>query len=161
MISSRDPRSLVKPLKANADVEDENKFNEKLDAARPKATRHIFLIRHGQYHTNGKTDTARFLTDIGRKQAAQTGERLKKLEIPWTEIIWSTMTRAQETGKIISSSLPPLDAINCSMIEEGAPIAPEPPVGHWRPEPCVRPFFHNYKFTYLTLLVYYIYIHTY
>lgn len=43
-----------------------------------KQLRHIFLIKHVQYHTNGKTDTARFLTDIGRKQAAQTGEQLQK-----------------------------------------------------------------------------------
>lgn len=151
---SRDPRSLVKPLKANADPEEENKYNEKLDAVRPKATRHIFLIRHGQYHTNGKTDAARFLTEIGRKQAAQTGERLKKLELPWSEVVWSTMTRAQETGKIISTSLPAVDVINCSMIEEGAPIAPEPPVGHWRPEPCVR-LYNQYNYNYAFILIYY------
>lgn len=51
------------------------------------------------------------------------------------------MTRALETGRIISNSLPSANVSNCSMIEEGAPIAPEPPVGHLRPEPCVRPCF--------------------
>lgn len=109
-----------------------------MEAVRPKATRHIFLVRHGQYHTDGKSDPQRFLTDIGRKQANFTGERLKKLEIPWTDIIWSTMTRAQETGKIISNHLQGVEAVNCSLIEEGAPIAPEPPIGHWRPEPYVN-----------------------
>lgn len=47
------------------------------------------------------------------------------------------MTRAQETGKIISGKLPAVPLENCSLIEEGAPIAPEPPIGHWRPEPSV------------------------
>lgn len=54
-------------------------------------------------------------------------------------MIKSTMTRAQETGKIISTKVEGIPIIeHCSMIEEGAPIAPEPPIGHWRPEPAVR-----------------------
>lgn len=47
------------------------------------------------------------------------------------------MTRAQETGKIISTQVANLPIENCSLIEEGAPIAPQPPVGHWHPEPHV------------------------
>lgn len=64
-----------------------------------------------------------------------TGKRLKELNYPITKVVYSTMTRAQETGKIISSHLPEdVPVENCSLIEEGAPIPPEPPVGHWRPE---------------------------
>lgn len=71
--------------------------------------------------------------------AACTGDRLKTLEIPWTDMIWSTMTRAQETGTIISKALPSSPkVVNCSLIEEGAPIPPEPPIGHWRPEDSVN-----------------------
>jgi serine/threonine-protein phosphatase PGAM5 len=47
------------------------------------------------------------------------------------------MTRAQETGKIILSQLEDVDKlkiVNDSLIEEGAPIPPEPKVGHWRPQ---------------------------
>lgn len=47
------------------------------------------------------------------------------------------MTRAQETGKIILNQLENVDKLkitNCSLIEEGAPIPPEPKVGHWRPQ---------------------------
>lgn len=121
--------------------EEENKQNEKLEAVKPKATRHLFLIRHGQYNLNGKTDVERYLTELGRKQAASTGDRLKSLDIPWDLMIRSTMTRAQETGKIISNSLMPIKIENCPLIEEGAPIAPQPEVGHWRPEPSVRSFF--------------------
>lgn len=72
--------------------------------------------------------------NTGRKQAAWTGERLKLLKIPYTELIKSTMTRAQETAKIIEESLPALPVENCSLIEEGAPVPPEPSTGHWKPE---------------------------
>lgn len=56
---------MVKPLKHNAKPEDENKYSEKLAAAKAKATRHLVLIRHGQYNLSGATDAQRFLTDIG------------------------------------------------------------------------------------------------
>lgn len=131
----RDPKSLVKPLKGKATPEEENKQNEKLESVKPKATRHLLLIRHGQYNLNGKSDVERYLTELGKKQAASTGDRLKSLDISWDLMIRSTMTRAQETGKIISNSLMPIKIENCPLLEEGAPIAPEPPVGHWRPEP--------------------------
>lgn len=52
-------------------------------------------------------------------------------------MIRSTMTRAQETGKIISTHIANIPIENCSLIEEGAPIAPQPPIGHWHPEPHV------------------------
>lgn len=136
-IFSRDPTSLVKPIKSNATPEDQNKYNERLEAVKPTAIRHIVLIRHGQYNLDGITDNDRFLTEIGRKQAAYTGERLKALEIPFDKMIRSTMTRAQETGKIISTHIANIPIENCSLIEEGAPIAPQPPIGHWSPEPHV------------------------
>jgi serine/threonine-protein phosphatase PGAM5 len=47
------------------------------------------------------------------------------------------MTRAQETGKIISESLENIKMKDEFLLEEGAPIPPEPPVGHWRPEASV------------------------
>lgn len=75
----------------------------------------------------------------GRNQANLTGQRLKVLDIKWDKMIRSTMTRAQETGKIISTELAmniPIE--NCYLIEEGAPIPPQPAVGHWHPEPSVR-----------------------
>lgn len=49
----RDPKSLVKPLKNKDDPVEENKVNEKLEKVKPKAVRHLFLIRHGQYNTEG------------------------------------------------------------------------------------------------------------
>lgn len=99
------------------------------------------MIRHGQYNLNGKTDTDRFLTEIGSTQAKFSGDRLAELKIPFDNVVISTMTRAQQTGKIILSCLPKLENLtieNDSMLEEGAPIPPEPKVGHWRPEQSVR-----------------------
>lgn len=56
------------------------------------------------------------------------------------------MTRAQETGKIISTELAMhLPIENCSLIEEGAPIPPQPAIGHWSPEPSVRTLFNIYQ----------------
>lgn len=131
---------MVRPLKSDASPERENKHNEKLEKVKSKAVRHLILIRHGQYNLNGDTDVDRYLTELGRKQAAHTGERLNELKIPFDKMIRSTMTRAQETGKIISTHIGNVPIENCSLIEEGAPIAPEPPIGHWHPEPHVSFF---------------------
>lgn len=136
----RSPSTLIKPLPQNASPTQENEYNEKLEKYKPKATRHLILIRHGQYNLDGETDKQRILTELGREQAKATGIRLKELNIPINTFVISTMTRAQETGKIILSQLDekPLEVKNCSLIEEGAPIPPEPKVGHWRPQPAVR-----------------------
>jgi serine/threonine-protein phosphatase PGAM5 len=132
--------SLVKPIPKDSSPEKENTYNEKLEKHRSKAVRHIIMIRHGQYNLNGATDPERILTELGRQQAKSTGQRLSELKIPIDNFVISTMTRAQETGKIILEQLPIKEKIsikNCSLIEEGAPIPPEPKVGHWRPEPAV------------------------
>lgn len=95
-----------------------------------------------------ETDLKRILTELGRKQADFTGNRLKALNFDWTKMIRSTMTRAQETGKIISQSLPDVPVEHCSLLEEGAPIPPEPPIGHWRPEKSasyIRREYRNYN----------------
>lgn len=128
--------SVVKPLPKDTSPEKENSHNEKLEKHRPKATRHIILIRHGQYNLAGATDVERILTDLGRNQAKLTGQRLAELKIPIDDVVISTMARAQETGKIILDQLPLRDSIavrNDSLIEEGAPIPPEPPGETRRP----------------------------
>ncbi len=66
-VYSRDPKSIVKPLHKNATDDEVNKYNEKLDAAKSKAVRHLILIRHGQYNLDGVTDDQRYLTEIGKK----------------------------------------------------------------------------------------------
>lgn len=130
--------SVIKPLPKGATPEQENAYNEKADKPRSKAVRHLIMIRHGQYNMNGTTDPERILTELGRQQAKFTGQRLTELKLPIDDMVVSTMTRAQETGKIIFDQLPQQDSIkllNDPLIEEGAPVPPEPKVGHWRPEP--------------------------
>lgn len=44
------------------------------------------------------------------------------------------MTRATETTEIISKHLPGVKKISTDLLREGAPIEPDPPVSHWKPE---------------------------
>lgn len=137
----RDPGSITPPLKGDfGDMpeSDQNAYKERLQKAKASATRHIILIRHGQYKMDGVTDEFRQLTTLGRDQANRIGERLKELELPYTRIIKSTMTRATETADIIHQHLPNIPMSSCDFIREGSPIVPEPPVTHWKPEPKVR-----------------------
>jgi len=57
------------------------------------ASRHLILIRHGQYNLEGKEDNQRYLTELGRAQASLTGVRLATLSLPYTHILHSNMTR--------------------------------------------------------------------
>ena len=57
----RDPKFLVKPKKNETDDDLANRIME----VKPKASRHLFLIRHGQYVV-GPTDEERFLTPLGK-----------------------------------------------------------------------------------------------
>ncbi|XP_012216059.1 serine/threonine-protein phosphatase Pgam5, mitochondrial isoform X2 [Linepithema humile] len=143
----RDPKSLVKPMQIKDEC-DENKYNEKFEANKAKAARHIILIRHGQYHTSGKTDLERMLTELGRKQADATGKRLAKLQLPYSLIVKSTMTRALETSKIIEQSLIDVPVESDCLLVEGAPIPPEPPIGQWKSEkhdgPRIEAAFRKY-----------------
>lgn len=75
-----------------------------------------------------------FYLFLGRIQASSTGERLKVLGYPFNKIHVSTMTRAIETAQLISESLPDVPVEQCALLEEGAPVPPDPPVGHWKPE---------------------------
>eukprot|EP00656_Telonema_subtile_P036826 TRINITY_DN4088_c0_g1_i1.p1 TRINITY_DN4088_c0_g1~~TRINITY_DN4088_c0_g1_i1.p1 ORF type:complete len:283 (-),score=41.03 TRINITY_DN4088_c0_g1_i1:99-947(-) len=71
-------------------------------------SRHIILVRHGQYDESSKEDSERILTDLGRVQAAVTGERLADLLAahPAGVMHVSSMTRAKETADIIATKLP-------------------------------------------------------
>jgi serine/threonine-protein phosphatase PGAM5 len=79
-------------------------------------TRHIILVRHGQYNEQEKEDENRKLTPLGREQADYTGRRLKEM-IEGVEgtgftgcnvkvVRVSNMARAKETADIIASHLP-------------------------------------------------------
>ena len=96
--------------------------------SRPTATRHLILVRHGQYNLEGKDDSERILTQMGIVQADYTGRRLAELNLPLTYMVSSTMSRAQQTAALIGQPLPeglttlPGDPI----LREGGPYPPEP-----------------------------------
>ncbi|KAL3768779.1 hypothetical protein ACHAWU_006880 [Discostella pseudostelligera] len=77
-------------------------------------TRHIILIRHGQYDETYKEDDKRILTPLGRQQAELTGKRLGKLIRGVNEqfgpcrvkvIRVSNLARAKETADIIYENM--------------------------------------------------------
>lgn len=103
-VCSRSPSCLVHPKKLKVD-KNNNEIKE-VDFKKPTVTRHLILIRHGQYDVSGATDEQRILTKLGRTQAGYTGKRLRELGLPYTTIVRSTMARAQETAHIIAESLP-------------------------------------------------------
>lgn len=63
-IYRRDPKSLVKPMKIDNES-NQNTYHKQLINKTAKATRHIILIRHGQYNVEAKTDADGTLTDLG------------------------------------------------------------------------------------------------
>ena len=75
-----------------------------------------------------------YCINSGRKQADLVGRRMKELELPYDVMINSSMVRAKETSDIMHQHLKTVPRRECHMIREGAPIPPEPPIGHWRPE---------------------------
>ena len=74
---------------------------EKKEEAKPRAKRHLFLIRHGQYEMWHKDSRLKKLTELGRQQAKETGERLRALDYDYTILYFSTLPRATETAQLI------------------------------------------------------------
>jgi hypothetical protein len=74
-------------------------------------TRHILLIRHGQYIEKYKDDKDRILTTLGKIQAQKTGKRIAKIvnqsreTSPVKRFSVSDMTRSKETAEIIYKEL--------------------------------------------------------
>lgn len=78
-------------------------------------TRHIILVRHGQYDETEKEDEKRLLTKLGREQAELTGRRLREMMTGASKefgpckikvVRVSNLARAKETADIIASHLP-------------------------------------------------------
>lgn len=110
--------------------------NDELDRQRMRqlrkegVTRHIILIRHGQYDETQKEDSKRVLTELGRKQAELTGKRLRQMidangkfgpcNVKVLRV--SNMTRAKETADIIASYLPGVEVAEPDAdLNEGRP----------------------------------------
>eukprot|EP00934_Nitzschia_sp_Nitz4_P005825 Nitzschia sp. Nitz4//scaffold121_size67750//30500//34949//NITZ4_006067-RA/size67750-processed-gene-0.8-mRNA-1//1//CDS//3329534348//5815//frame0 len=99
------------PSTGNEDTDRQRMRNLRKDGV----TRHIILIRHGQYDESEKEDSKRILTELGRKQADFTGKRLRHMISEVSSefgpcnvkvVRVSDMARAKETADIIASHLP-------------------------------------------------------
>ena len=150
-------------IKPSDGGEDDLRFKREIEEKIPKATRHLFLIRHGQYNMAGKNDPERVLTDKGAsclplkapsiprlsspcvsstfwstgiEQAKKTGDRIVALNFPYQLVVRSTMTRAQQTGDYILTRMTPGSVAikDDKLLEEGSPYPAEPSNGSWRPE---------------------------
>jgi serine/threonine-protein phosphatase PGAM5 len=94
-------------------------------------TRHIVLIRHGQYDERHKEDDKRILTELGRQQAHLTGKRLaemiaggddKATPCNVTFLHVSDLARAKETADIIAQYLPTVKrSVPDARLNEGRP----------------------------------------
>merc|ERR1712091_364502 len=79
--------------------------------APPAPTRHILLVRHGQYDESSRDDAKRILTPLGRDQAVATGLKIGDLinaGAPGTPALIrsSALSRAVETAALIAPHLP-------------------------------------------------------
>lgn len=92
-------------------------------------TKHVILIRHGQYDETHREDSKRLLTPLGRQQAALTGERLGKLIRGVNEefgpcrvkvVRVSDLARAKETADIIYDNMG-LASSDREMVEKAEP----------------------------------------
>lgn len=109
------PKSQVYQPKRFYPAWDYNWDGKQKDMVKNGVTKHIILVRHGQYDESVKEDEKRILTPLGRRQAHLTGERLKEMiggiddkfkALPVCAIHVSGMARAKETASIMSSHLP-------------------------------------------------------
>jgi len=103
------------------------------------------MIRHGHYFSKERSDQQKRLTRLGREQLVLTGRRLREVGFEYDAIVSSTMTRAKESASIIVDQLrdcPPQEessdysSLSISvdqLLEEGAPLPPEPPMDFWQP----------------------------
>ena len=93
-------------------------------------SRHIILIRHGQYDESSREDSKRILTPLGREQAEATGRRLASLVeagVNIKRIHVSNITRARETAGIITSFLPEAELMPPNpLLNEGRPAHVSP-----------------------------------
>uniref|UniRef100_A0A1I8FCM1 Serine/threonine-protein phosphatase PGAM5, mitochondrial n=1 Tax=Macrostomum lignano TaxID=282301 RepID=A0A1I8FCM1_9PLAT len=73
----------------------------------------------------------------GREQASLTGQRLRELNVRFRSApLLNHDSAARETAEAILRHLPQgLDVEPCRLLEEGAPVPPEPPAANYQPPP--------------------------
>lgn len=87
----------------------------------PPATRTLYLVRHGHYDPAVKDTDGGALTSLGIAQARLVAARLRGLPVEFTVLRASTMTRADQTARIIAQSLPGLTLQPTALLRECTP----------------------------------------
>ncbi len=89
------------------------------------ASRYIYLVRHGQYNPDARTDDPLegSLTPLGKQQARKTAKALR--HFPITAIHTSTLHRAAETAQIIAAAFPEMDVQRTRRLWESIPVLSE------------------------------------
>ncbi|CAG2247796.1 PGAM5 [Mytilus edulis] len=85
----------------------------------PHVRRHIFLVRHGQYKVQGRTDLEQSLTSLGERQADLAGKRLQEYGYTYTRLVSSSMTRAKDTARIIKETINAIQTVKTDLLTEG------------------------------------------
>ena len=112
-----------------------------IDPAAPQTsvnniTRHMILVRHGQYDETYKEDEKRILTPLGRDQARLTGRRIahmmahddeKSAKVTIKSVHVSDMARAKETADLIVEEI---EAVTGKKVER---TKPDPNLNEGRP----------------------------
>jgi serine/threonine-protein phosphatase PGAM5 len=85
--------------------------------------RTIYLIRHGEYDQSDTSDSdaGKKLTPLGIAQTRLVSNRLKGMEVEYTSLTSSTMTRARETAMVINEVFPVLKLQQSPLISECTP----------------------------------------
>lgn len=86
------------------------------------ASRYIYLIRHGQYNPDAKTNDPleSSLTPLGKQQAQKTAKALR--HVPITAVHTSTLNRAVETAEIITAVFPEIELQRTRRLWESIPV---------------------------------------
>jgi serine/threonine-protein phosphatase PGAM5 len=140
----REPETLIRRSRKASRTEKIEHTLDQIASKTAKATRHIILIRHGQYNLDGSTDEENYLTKLGEDQAMGTGRRLKELGITFDSITSSDMTRARQTADLISRTLGQEDLCPVKLdpiLQEGAPALPDPPISYEQWDPNFYEFY--------------------
>ena len=100
-------------------------------------TRHIILVRHGQYDETHREDEKRILTGLGREQARATGRRIAGMikgvgmgeggRCTVKAVHSSDMTRAKETADLIVSEIEGITGTKLNRTD------PDPDINEGRP----------------------------
>lgn len=84
--------------------------------------RHLYLLRHGQYISEGDPETDGTLTERGRAQALAAARCLA--ELPISTIYHSSMRRAVETAAVVAPLLPAAAVRSSDLLRECMPAQP-------------------------------------